>query len=328
MTDASNVVDMSGTTILPTYDPNWKARFDRHLAENNRLNEIPVPHCLSEEHREKVERAAKGWQDAFHAQFRTLSDYLAFTRGWSVHRSHAGRMIPWPKLGADATVEDVRRTVHELKELTERVSDAEYGLERSVEPFGVFDAKPAAGFERRTYRWEWRRGWPYPDSSFPLMVVEDWNDRDRHVGLIRPHGSRGPVPFERELDRIACELILGEHWVVRSPSWSDRSHLVSSLKGLWKHGRAHGLEQDIRLYVHYGPDCSCRSVLMNVYRTHWWKGRIVASREPSVEAAPRGLLDASIATDRAVTEALKEPVWSKEAWDAFYLSHEERKQPN
>lgn len=328
MTNASNATDTNGTSILATYDPNWEARFDRHLAENNRLNEVPVPHSLTEAHRQKIERAAEGWQDAFHAQFRTLPDYVAWTKGWSVHRSHAGRMIPWPELGAGATIEDVRRTVHELKELTERVSDAEYGLERSAEPFGVLDAEPADGFERRTYRWEWRRGWPYPDSSFPLIVVEDWNERERHIGLIRPHGRGGPVPFEEELDRIACELILGEQWKVRSPSWRDRWHALGGLKGLWAHGRTRELEQDVRLYVHYGPDYSCRSVLMNVYRTHWWKGRIAASREPSVEVAPKGLLDASIATDRAVTDALKEPTWSKEAWDAFYLSHGERKRPN
>ena len=309
MTDASNVVDMSGTMILPTYDPNWKARFDQHLAENNRLNEIPVPHCLSEEHREKVERAAKGWQDAFHAQFRTLSDYLEWTKGWSVHRTRAGRMIPWPELEADATVETVHETVGELKVLTERVSAAEYGLERTKSSFGVFDMEPAEGFKRSVYTAE--DCWSLWDSDKPytMGVVEDRNAHERHVAIVPP--ILGSAPY---LQPWTLEGFLERTGLVENvrPNWFDR--LRSRLKG-----------PRTFVYLYRAPDPRCRSVRLERYELSRHGTSDLEDTERAFEVSPRALIDLWIASDPSVVDALRLPVWSDEAWNAFYGSSAERK---
>lgn len=232
---------------LDTYDPHWKHRFDRHMAESERLRKAPIPTCFTPQHQAKVEEAASGWQSAFHAQFRTLADYLEWTKGWSVHRTRAGRMIPWPELDADATVETVHETIEQLKALTERTSATEYGLERSDGSFGMFETEPAEGFERSVYTVEDRWSLWHAEKPYTMGVVEDCSADERHVAIVPSVGE--PAPYLQP-------------WTLEG--FLERTGIVETVRSSWFDWLRPRGERTF-VYLYRAPDPLCRSVQLERY---------------------------------------------------------------
>ena len=299
----------SHSQVLDTYDPDWEDRHARHLAENRRvLEEMPL--VPSSDHLTDARETMRAFQTAFLAQFRTVADYLEWTKGWSIHRTHTGRMIPWPELYNEATRETVDETVTDLEVLTKRVSAAEYGLERIDHCFGVFDAEPAHGFKRSVYTVEdcwnlWKAGEPYT-----MGVIEDRSEDERHIAIIPPMLKARPY-----LQPWTLEGFLERTGMVKTvrPRWFDR----------W---RPQGMRTFV--YLFRVPEPEYRYVRLERYEPGGRNTGNLEATEHVFKAMPQALLDVWIATDPAVGEALQLPVWSKEAWDAFYLSSAERRRPN
>lgn len=194
--------------VLPTYNPNWEATWDRIKADYDAIcARIANGEQGLNEEREEI---GTSLQRAYNAQYRTAQDYLAGLANRQPITA-SGRVVAWPPLGPDATIKDIDEAHSEAMEAARRVDAAERALEEGLTTTGLFGRHPVSGMTRtiREAVIPWRVFKPIyqkrPDTH--TTVIEDRLGVDRHIALVE-HQTDRPSFYRDEAVAVAAEWLL------------------------------------------------------------------------------------------------------------------------